>query len=238
MIKFLHDFLKDISDYNLQHFWLASVVVVGFFIVLAIAICIDRTYSAFEKVTSTLGPIVGAVVGYYFGRSKTSKRISRRLRIIDMSPEDKEKNVPINTTIKLWFSDPVDKNTVNDHSFRISYTDKSNNQLQQVQGSVAVHDFKAEMKPNTPLKLWTVYTVIVTTEVKDVNGNVLTTDEKWSFETIAPKSGGGGSPGGGGGSPPPGAGTGGEGTSGAATGKGPGTQGLTMRDNTIDRPDR
>jgi hypothetical protein len=101
MVKILHDFLKDISDYNLQHFWLASVVVVGFFTVLAIAICIDRTYNAFEKVTSTLGPIVGAVVGYYFGRSKTSKGIRRGLRIISKCPEERSEKVPINPTCNI-----------------------------------------------------------------------------------------------------------------------------------------
>lgn len=97
-----------------------------------------------------------------------------------MSPENKEKDVRIDRTIKVWFSDPVDKNTVNIHSFRI-FNEKKSEEVTITSGDY-IHGFKtAEIKPT--LQSSTDYAVTVTTEVKDLNGKPLATEEKWSFKT-------------------------------------------------------
>ncbi|MGA9153810.1 MAG: hypothetical protein WBZ36_24790 [Candidatus Nitrosopolaris sp.] len=70
--------MERIRKRRLQHYVLALVVIVGVFIIIALTIFIgytsDRTYVALEKVTSSLVPIVGAVIGYYFGSSRNRKR--------------------------------------------------------------------------------------------------------------------------------------------------------------------
>lgn len=66
------------SEYNLQHFFLASVVIIGFLVIFTIALFMGyygshKTYEVLGKVTSTLGPITGGVIGYYFGQRKRGK---------------------------------------------------------------------------------------------------------------------------------------------------------------------
>lgn len=65
--------------YNLQHFFLASVVIIGFLVIFTIALFMGyygshKTYELLGKVTSTLGPIAGGVIGYYFGQSKRRRK--------------------------------------------------------------------------------------------------------------------------------------------------------------------
>jgi Bacterial Ig-like domain len=90
---------------------------------------------------------------------------------------------------------------MNVHSFRLSTTDNNNNTEGKV--DLSIDGRTATLVPLIPLKYSAVYTVKITTEVKDLNGNPLANDEKWSFVTITiPPKSGGGSAGAGGSSPP------------------------------------
>jgi len=99
--------------------------------------------------------------------------------IINVSPEQSMVDVDINASIEMSFSEAIDSNSLIS-AFSLS-TQSGNN----VYGSVSVSGSKATFTPASPLMANTTYIVMISTDLKDVVGNALTSEKEWSFTTKA-----------------------------------------------------
>ncbi len=95
------------------------------------------------------------------------------LTISAVTPSDGATSVSVNGSVSATFSKELDATTVTNSSFY----------LQGVSGSVSVSGSTATFKPSAPLAEKTSYTLVVTTDVKDIDGQVLSADYMSSFET-------------------------------------------------------
>lgn len=95
------------------------------------------------------------------------------------SPLADELDVPVNSSITVVFSEPVDTATVTASTFLLS--DGADN----IQGTVSAIDQTATFTPNAAMAWEANYTATVTSGVQDLAGNALTADYTWSFTTGA-----------------------------------------------------
>jgi hypothetical protein len=91
--------------------------------------------------------------------------------------------VPINTTISINFSGETDPSTINTSTFTLSTGTTS------VAGSVTVNGLTSTFTPTSNLLASTLYTVTITTGVKNYLAMPLENALIWSFTTLAPSCG-------------------------------------------------
>ena len=97
--------------------------------------------------------------------------------INDVSPEDGTVGVPVTSVvITVTFSELVDPTTVNASTFMLT-------NAVAVAGEITVNGAVATFTPETPLEYSALHAAVVTTGVKDMAGNALSSDYEWSFET-------------------------------------------------------
>ena len=99
-----------------------------------------------------------------------------------VSPSDGARAVAIDSPgISASFSEPVDRSTVTTSSFTL--TDTTNNNA--VSGTVALDTASttATFTPSQNLAYSTTYKATITTGVKDVAGNALSSEKTWTFST-------------------------------------------------------
>ncbi|WP_207679005.1 Ig-like domain-containing protein [Desulfonema magnum] len=97
-----------------------------------------------------------------------------------VSPDNDADNVELDTKITVAFSEPVDSSSITNETFSVS--DDSGNAV----GGTPDYDhanMTATFQP-AALDYDTAYTVIITTDVKDLDGNAVEADYLWSFTTI------------------------------------------------------
>jgi hypothetical protein len=106
---------------------------------------------------------------------------SRNPKIINTDPMNNQENVPINTNIIVKFDKNIDKKSVNSKNFIVQEG------TNLIQGELSYNDneFSIVFKPLNKLKNGTLYTVTVKKDIKDVNGNNLLEDYRFSFKTIS-----------------------------------------------------
>lgn len=102
--------------------------------------------------------------------------------IVSTSPANNATGVAVDTSITATFSENMDSSTINTSTFYIV----------GISGTVSYSGNTATFKPLTNLNYNTTYTAVITTGVKDVAGNAMTSDYIWSFTTTG---GGGGNKG-------------------------------------------
>ena len=95
------------------------------------------------------------------------------LTVSSVTPSDGATSVSVNGSVSATFSKQLDATTVTISSFY----------LQGVSGSVSVSGSTATFKPSAPLAEKTSYTLVVTTDVKDIDGQGLSADYMSSFQT-------------------------------------------------------
>jgi len=108
------------------------------------------------------------------------------LQVISTSPVDLSTGVGINTSISGVFNNSVDFATVVPANFTLTSSD-----LNVVKGNV-IYDSpakKAIFAPAIILSPNTVYTANLTTNIKDPDGNVMSSNKVWSFTTAGLGSG-------------------------------------------------
>ena len=117
--------LSESNTYNL-----ARILIVGYFVLIFYAVIADnQNYDLFKLVTSSVGTIAAAVVGYYFGNKPVSKAI-----------DDAENNKKIAVTTNL--------DRINELEQGKQVYDQINSELQSIK-----HDLQGMVTPPTPSQI-------------------------------------------------------------------------------------
>ena len=101
--------------------------------------------------------------------------------VISTSPDNKGINVPINQKISVTFSEAMDPATINKATFMVI----PSNGTETIRGTVSYAGSTATFASNSNLAYNTLYTVTITSGVKDLAGNTLTNNYVWSFTTTS-----------------------------------------------------
>jgi hypothetical protein len=96
--------------------------------------------------------------------------------VTGMAPADGAADVPLDTSVSVTFSEPVDPATVTASSFLVAGS-------QPVQGTLSVNGSTVTFDPAESFSPSTLHTVTITTDVRDLAGNQLASDAGWSFTT-------------------------------------------------------
>jgi hypothetical protein len=101
-------------------------------------------------------------------------------QIISTGPTDLARDVSITSSITAKFSEKMNNYTINADTFMVK-----DNQNNDVAGTVSLsdNDEVAIFHPNSDLALSTTYIATITNGVKDLAGNHMEADHKWSFTT-------------------------------------------------------
>ena len=103
--------------------------------------------------------------------------------IISTFPANDANGVPIAATIAANFNEAMDGQTITPAIFTLLKQGTT-----PVAGTVSYDGVTAGFSPASPLANNTIYTVIVTREVRDLTGNALASNHTWRFATL-PKAG-------------------------------------------------
>jgi len=100
--------------------------------------------------------------------------------VVSMVPANNAPNVAVNAVISATFSGTMDSATVNGSTFIVSNG--------TVTGTVTCNGTVATFMPSADLSYNTLYTVTITTGVKDAAGTAITAPHTFSFTTVPPVS--------------------------------------------------
>jgi hypothetical protein len=153
----------------------------GIFVLSNVPLCNNFTLSMEDS--------TGAAINYYRGSISTNgEEINigtvvlddKAISVIDIIPANGEVNVAVNSTVEITFSEPADPNTVNSSTV---YVSKGSS---KITGSLALSAdrTKVTFKPSSPLAGFTLYTITVTTDVKDRVGRPLIQNFASTFTTV------------------------------------------------------
>jgi len=92
-------------------------------------------------------------------------------------PADTEVSVPINSSLTATFNEAMDSATIVSNNFTLKKG------VNSIPGTVSYSGLIATFNPTADLEYETLYTVKITTSVKDVAGNSLAANLDWSFTT-------------------------------------------------------
>lgn len=98
--------------------------------------------------------------------------------VISSMPINSAANVPVNTAITVTFSEPMDSNSINTSTFTV------NRNGINIGGVISYSGATATFTPSSSLFYDTAYTIIITTGVKDIAGNFMTTNYTARFQTV------------------------------------------------------
>jgi hypothetical protein len=134
-----------------------------------------RLTTVFVAAISGTLALGGTLITQLWGKDTGSKP-----KIYSTNPEDTATGVRVDTPIRASFNKLMNSSTINSETFTLK--DDTNFDLE---GTVTLEGGNAIFKPSTsnPLKTGTKYTVTITKDVKDINGNPLEDDKVWSFTT-------------------------------------------------------
>ncbi|MBN1190252.1 MAG: Ig-like domain-containing protein [Dehalococcoidales bacterium] len=95
--------------------------------------------------------------------------------ITSVSPQSEAEDVDIMTAIEAAFSEIMDVSTITPESMVLG---------SGIKGTIQFNGNTAVFTPAEPLEYGTVYTVRITTEVKDASGNAMADEYIWKFKTL------------------------------------------------------
>src|SRR5690554_3901 len=99
--------------------------------------------------------------------------------VVSTIPVDKAVDVPLNQIITATFNEEMNPATINRESFIIQQGGTS------IGGTVTYSGLTATFTPSSPLLPGVLYSGTIKTLAKDLIGQTLMEDYKWSFTTIA-----------------------------------------------------
>jgi hypothetical protein len=92
-------------------------------------------------------------------------------------PSENAQSVAVTSTISIVFSEAMDASTLTSNTIMLK------NGSSAVAGTVAYSGNTATLTPSAALAAGTVYSVTITTGVKDVPGNMMSSSKSWNFTT-------------------------------------------------------
>lgn len=107
--------------------------------------------------------------------------VSIKPKIINTVPSNNQEDVSINSIIKVQFDRNIDKSLVNSKNIIVQEG------FNLIQGKIEYKEseFSIIFTPANELKKGTIYSVTIKKDIKDLNGNSLEKDYKFSFKTIS-----------------------------------------------------
>jgi hypothetical protein len=136
----------------------------------------NHTYSG--KVTTAAKDLMGNRLQQdYIWTFSTGAIISPL--VIKTDPINLETGVVLDKVIRATFSEPMNRLTITDSSFKLKQGTTA------IAGTVTYSDSVAYFTPNVALTPNTVYTATITNKVRNNNGNAMQNDYVWSFTTLA-----------------------------------------------------
>ena len=126
-----------------------------------------------------LALLVPLVSGY--GCKKSEDGGTTFLRVLALTPEDQQTEVPVETRIGFRANAPIDAASLTTETFFLTDEDGA-----LVPSTVVVGDEAdiAELIPNDPLAVITTFTATVTTGIRAAGGATLEEDFEWEFTTL------------------------------------------------------
>jgi hypothetical protein len=97
--------------------------------------------------------------------------------VIQVTPENLAKNVSLATLISVTFSEEMDPLTITNTTFIVMQG------ATVVEGTFTYSEGTVVFTPTNPLKPNSIYSVNITTGVKDLAGNAMESDYIWVFTT-------------------------------------------------------
>jgi len=134
----------------------------------------DTTYTG--RVATTVKDLMGnALQTDYVWTFSTAKAVAPT--VLSTDPADSAKNVVLNKTIEVIFSEVMDPSTVTPTTFTVKHGATA------VVGTISYTDTMAIFTPTSPLTSGTLYTATITTGAKNVAGTPLASNHAWTFTT-------------------------------------------------------
>lgn len=137
---------------------------------LALAVIGIIAISSVQVFGLTYGPEGGPHLSQYTTKAAPN--------VLTTDPLDKAKDVSLDKVITVTFSEPLDAMSINASTFVVKQGDKD------VKGKVEYSGSIAMFTPAVSLVAGSVYTVTVTTGVKNPKGEALAADFVFSFTTV------------------------------------------------------
>lgn len=113
-----------------------------------------------------------------------------RPTVVLVSPANNEREVSINEPITVEFSENMNPSSINENTFTVmqrTTPDSGSYRATSIDGTVTYNNRKATFTPSEPLapnqEFGNVYTVTLTTGMKDLAGNSISPNYMWSFVT-------------------------------------------------------
>jgi hypothetical protein len=123
--------------------------------------------------------VFGLTNGHEITENHSDKPISVMPKVISTDPANKAKDVEVNKIITVTFNMIMDPSTITNTTFILKQGDEL------VIGNVQYNKKKATFSPFDKLKAGNVYTVTLTTGVKNVAGDTFPKDFVYTFTTVA-----------------------------------------------------
>ncbi|MEL7833718.1 Ig-like domain-containing protein [Fodinibius sp. Rm-B-1B1-1] len=99
------------------------------------------------------------------------------LQVIQTTPDDDATNIDLDISIQATFNTSIDSTTINNNTFIVRQD------TTPVSGSFFFRDSSVTFAPTNEFQRNMLISTIITSEVADVNGNIMEQDFKWSFTT-------------------------------------------------------
>jgi len=99
-------------------------------------------------------------------------------KVTSTTPSNGSTNAVINTFINVTFSEKMKASSITESTFKLV-----DNQGKPVAGTVTTSGTSATFKPNQSLNKNTLYTAILSRQVKDLSNNQIIADYRWAFTT-------------------------------------------------------
>ncbi len=114
-------------------------------------------------------------ISYYFEGETPPPTDTTPPTITSTNPSNNATGVSVSTSISATFSEAMDSSTINTSTFTVS----------GVSGTVTYSGNTATFTPSANLSYNTTYTATITTGVRDLAGNSMSSDYTWSFTTAS-----------------------------------------------------
>lgn len=111
------------------------------------------------------------------GLSESIGQVESPMQVIETSPEDDATNIDLDISIRATFNATVDSATINDSTFIVRQDTTA------VPGSFIYRDSSVTFTPSNKLSRNTLVNTIISSEVTDIDGNIMDQDFEWYFTT-------------------------------------------------------
>lgn len=111
------------------------------------------------------------------GLSESLEKNQSPIEVIQTSPEDDATNIDLNIPIQAIFNNSIDSSTINDTTFIVRQDTTS------ITGSFTYRDSSVTFTPSTEFARNTHVNTIITSDVADIDGNIMDQEFEWNFTT-------------------------------------------------------